>query len=160
MTMAQHFLLKNRDFSLRLYAAAGGDHTAFLYVPFPPAWEKRFQDLDLLLGDMANKARSRGTPLLLLGIPERAQAAMLNATDLPAGIDPNAFNRRVAKIAAEHGIIYLDVFERFKRAGHSSELFYPVDGHLASQGHILVGRAIAREFMTSGIPAFSGCRAQ
>lgn len=160
MIVAQHFMLQDRDLSLRLYAAAGGDHTAFLDVPFPEAWQKRFADIDVLLGDMAAKTRVAGVPLVLLGIPERAEAAMLNAPDLPAGVDPNAFDRKLSQMAAQHGIVYLDVFDDFKRADHVEQLFYPVDGHLGPEGHVLVGRAIARAFVQAGIPAFSSCRAE
>ena len=142
--VAQHYMLQNRDAFLKLYLFAGGDHTQFVRYPFTPAWEKRFAVTDLLLGEMAEKIHAAGIPFLLMGIPERAQTLMLGAHDLPAGVDPYAFTRRLSEIAAKHGIVYVDALKVFEQVPSHGPLFYVVDGHPTAEAQELMGRAMAR----------------
>ncbi|MBV9083328.1 MAG: SGNH/GDSL hydrolase family protein, partial [Acidobacteriaceae bacterium] len=128
LLVAQHYILQNRDVFLNLYLH-GGDHTAFVKVPFTPAWEKRFLDVDVLLREMAAKIHGAGLPFLLLGVPERAQVAMLNAPNLPAGVDPDAFGRRLAQMAARYGILYVDGLKALAHVHDVESLFFVVDRH-------------------------------
>jgi hypothetical protein len=142
MLVAQHFMLQNRDQYLKMYLLAGGDHTQFVRYPFSRAWKKRFETTDLLLGEMARKIRAAGIRFVVVAVPERAQMLMLGAHDLPPGVDPTAFQRRVAEIAAKHGIEFVDAAQEFKTVD-VSQLFYVVDGHPTPVAHRLLAQAIA-----------------
>jgi hypothetical protein len=155
--VAQHYMLQNRDAFLKLYLFAGGDHAGFVHFPFTPAWEKRFDVTDLLLGEMATKIHAAGVPFVLIGIPERAQTLMLGLHDLPAGVDAYAFTRRLSEIAAKHGIIYVDALKVFEKSASRENLFYVVDGHPTAEAQELMGQAIARKLMTAKIPGLSRC---
>jgi lysophospholipase L1-like esterase len=120
-------------------------------------WERRFGDLDSLLGEMAEKNHAAGVPLVLMAVPEHAQTILLNLHDRPPTIDPYAFNRKIAEIAAKHDIVFVDLFNDFANAPEPNSLFYPEDGHLTPEGHLIVSRVITRTFVGSKIPGFSGC---
>jgi DNA-binding transcriptional MocR family regulator len=157
--VAQHLLLQN----VRLYVDGyllQGDHSAFLRSSFSPAWDRRFADLDVVLGKIADQTHAAGVPFVVVPIPERAQAGLLSIGQFPQGVDPFAFDRKIAQIAASHGIVYINVIDDFKHAPDPEKFFYVVDSHLAPGGHVLVGQALARRFLRSGIPAFAGCRAR
>ena len=158
MLVAQHFLLQNRDAFLKLYLFAGGDHTAFVRYPFTPAWERRLEMTDVLLGEMARKIHAAGVPFVLVAVPERAQTMMLHVPDLPRGIDPYAFTRRFENICVKYGIVFIDGLKVFKRAGAPDNLFYVVDGHITPEAHNLLAQAISREFTNQGIGVFAQCR--
>jgi hypothetical protein len=156
--VAQHFMLQNRQTFLKLYLVAGGDHTDFVRVPFTPAWEKRFADIELLFGEMADKAHAAGVPFMLIGVPERAQAMMARAPDLPAGVDPYAYDRRLSEIAARHGILYVDVLKAIAASAvDPQELFYIVDGHPTARAHAVIAEALAKELLGGRVGVFSAC---
>ena len=156
LLVAQHYLLQNRDIFLNLYLH-GGDHTAFVKVPFTPAWDKRFRDVDLLLGEMAAEFHSAGVPFLVLAVPERAQALMLTTPNLPANVDPYAFDRRISQIAAQYGILYVDGLKALAQVPKPDRLFFVVDGHPTPEAHVLMGQAIARKLIAAKIAPFSSC---
>ncbi len=155
---AQHFLYQDPATYTRLYLALG-DKAGFLRVPLSPAWERRLADLDLLLGEMADKIHAAGVPFFLVLGPLHAQAALLDPASRPPGIDPFAFGRRVAAIAAAHGILFMDALEGFPRTGRPDQAFYPVDGHMNAEGHQIFADALTRRFVDGSFPAFAGCRA-
>ena len=156
--VAQHYMLQNRDAFLKLYLFAGGDHTQFVRFPFSPAWKKRFEATDLLLGEMADQMHAAGVPFLLIGVPERAQVLMLGVHDLPPNVDPYAFTRRLSEIAARHGILYVDGLDVLSRAAAQDRLFYVVDGHPTPEAQEMLGQAAARELATAKPPSLSLCR--
>ena len=156
LAMAQHFMLQNPETFLRLYLGAGGDHTAFVRVPFSPAWERRFLVLDVILSEMSQRLRAAGVAFLVVGVPERAQTVMLSAPGLPPGVDPFAFTRRVGEIARSHQILYLDGLKVLAHtlrpaSAHSTDLFYIIDGHPTGAAHRILGRTAGGELLKSGL---------
>lgn len=157
--VAKHFLYQNTQTYVRLYLLQG-DTADFLRQPFTPAWEKRFSNLDLQLGEMAAKTHAAGVPLLLIVAPEHAQTILLGMPNLPPGVDPYAFERRIARIAAKHGIVFVDVFKEFAAAAPQvNSLFYPADGHWTAAGHFVISQAIVRSCLDGGLPFLPGCSA-
>jgi hypothetical protein len=156
MFAAKHFLYQDEQAYVRLYLLQG-DNAGFLRQPFTPAWEKRFSDLDLILGKMADEIHAAGVPFVLTAIPEHAQAILLGLPKTRAGVDPYAFERRIARIAAKHGIVFIDVFDDFAKVPDANSLYYLADGHLAPAGQSVVSRAIVRGFLSGNVPVFSRC---
>ncbi len=141
--VAQHFLFQNEDTFTKLYLLYG-DKADFLRSPLTPAWEKRFADFDVLIGDMADKFKQAGVPLILMAVPSRAEAVLLSAPHIPAGVDPFLFGERIQQIAEKHGLGYVDVMHRFSRIPQSEKLFYVVDGHITAEGQSVLGDAVAQ----------------
>ena len=140
--MAQHFLFQNRGTFLKLYLQYG-DKADFLRQPFTPAWQQRFDNLSVIISDMANKFRQAGVPLVVAAVPSRAEAALLSLrTPLPPHLDPFAFGREINRITTASGAKYLDLMTPFSRLAHAESLYYVVDGHLTIEGNALLAREL------------------
>ena len=157
--VAQHFLFQNRDTFLGMYLLYG-DKADFLRQPFTPAWQQRFADVDLIIGDMADKLRAAGVPLVVIPVPSRAEAALLSSRQLPPNIDPSAFGHQIESIAANHGADYVDLMQTFSNIPNSENLFYVVDGHLTPEGQQVIAQVLSKKLLDGSIPAFAHCTPQ
>lgn len=154
--MVQHYLFSDEDTFLRLYLMYG-DKADFLRTPLTPAWENRFANLDLIIGDMARRTRASGASLIVMPVPSRAEAALLSTQHPPSHIDAAAFGRRLESIAAKHDAGYIDLMETFRTIPKSENLFYVVDGHLTPDGQNVLARRLTDKLLDGSIPAFSKC---
>jgi hypothetical protein len=153
---AQHFIFQNKETFIRAYMMYG-DKADFLRQPFTPAWQQRFANLDLIIGDMAAKLRAAGVPLVIIAVPSRIEAALLSSSQIPPHIDPFAFGREIDRIAASHGAGYVDLMEPFSRIPDSESLYYVVDGHPTTEGHKVMAEAILKKLQDGSVPVFSRC---
>jgi hypothetical protein len=153
---AQYLLFQNPVTYVDLYLRLG-DKSDFLRSQLTPSWKKHLADLELLLGEMAQKIHAAGIPFVLVLGPVRAQAVLLEAANRPSGIDPYALVRRVAAIAARHRVIFVDVLDEFSSDPHPEESFYTVDGHPNGRGHAMFAKAIERRLTDGDLPAFADC---
>ncbi|MDD4914740.1 MAG: SGNH/GDSL hydrolase family protein [Methylococcales bacterium] len=153
---AQHLLYQSREKYVSLFLMHG-DKADYLRTPLTAAWEKRLEVLDLLLGEMADKIHAAGLPFALVVGPQRIQVSLLSPEARPPGIDPFMIGRRLAEIAARHGIIFYDSLDAFKSVPEPEQLFYPVDGHMTEAGHALFASAIEQELLTEKQTPFGQC---
>lgn len=156
LLVAQHYLFEDRETFLRMYLRYG-DKADFLRQPFTPAWQRRFADLDLIIGDMADEFRAAGVPLVVIPVPSRAEAALLSSPVQRPGTDPSAFGRTVEAIAARHSAEFVDLMEPFSRIPESEKLFYVVDGHITVEGEKVIAENLLRKLEDGTIPAFAAC---
>lgn len=154
--VAQHFLFQNKDTFLTMYMMYG-DKADFLRRPETSAWQQRFADLDVIIGEMADKLRAAGVPLVVIAVPSRAEAALLSSKQALPDVDPFAFGREIDAIAAKHGAGYVDLMGPFSRIPDAEKLYYVVDGHLTSDGHKVIAQYISQKLQDGSIPAFSRC---
>ena len=96
---------------------------------------------------MAQKIHAAGAVFVVLAVPERAQVLMLREHNLPSGIDPYAFSRRLSQIAAKNDIAFVDGLDSFARVADPEKLFYVVDGHATPLAHQLMGESLAHKLM-------------
>ena len=143
---ALHFLFQNPATFERMYMLSG-EHANYLRTPFSPAWEKRMEAFDLLLGEMAQKARDANVPIVLVEDPSFAQVSLVSMSNVPPGLDPYAFNERLREIAERHGIQFIDGLDAFRYGPAANQLFYVVDGHMNGKGCAMLGNAIAEQLM-------------
>ncbi len=153
---AQYFLFQDRQQYTKLFLMHG-DKADYLRVPFTPAWEKRLQTLDVLLGGMADRIHAAGLPFVLVLTPQRIQAALSDAGMRPAGVDPEALGKRLGQIAKANGILFIDTYGNFRKQDAPEKLFYPVDGHMTPGGHALVARAMTAALKAPGAPLHDLC---
>lgn len=154
--IAEHYLLMNRDTYLRLYLNYG-DKADFLRQPFTPAWQRRFADMDLVIGGMADKLHTAGVPFIVIPVPSRAEAALLSMSKPPPGTDGAAFGRTLEHIAAAHGASYVDLMAPFSAIPDSQNLFLIVDGHVSPNGQKIVAENVVAKLLDGSVPAFAGC---
>jgi len=154
---AQHFLFQDPATYLKMYLVHG-DKADFLRLPFSATWQQRFDGFDLMLGEMADKARAAHVPFYLVEIPSLAQISVLSLPASPAkNIDATAINRELAEIAARHGVEFVDVLGNFKNTPGSNKDFYMVDGHLNADGEALISGPLVEKLIDSKSGAFAGC---
>jgi hypothetical protein len=156
LLVAQHFVFENTETYIRAYLMYG-DKADYLRQPFTPAWQRRFADLDLTIGDIADRLHHAGVPLVILAVPSRAEAALLSSSQPPAHVDPFAFGRAIQAIASRHGAGYVDLMGPISRIPNAENLFYPVDGHVTPEGHKVIAQALAQKLQDGSVPAFSHC---
>lgn len=153
----EHFVFQDQSRYLKLYLASG-DQSDFLRQPFSPLWQKRFQQLDTFLGEMADQAHAQGVPIVFMSSMQRAQVGFLSEKHLPPGVDPYAYERQFEQISAKHGIIDIDAASAFSKYPKSSNLYYAVDQHPIPKGNEIFTDVLTRGLLSSNIPAFEGCR--
>ena len=120
------------------------DGTAgYLKSPLSPLWEQRSTALDGLVAGAAAKARAAGVPLMLIQVPSLQQLTLMEMQNLPEGVDPYSFDRRMAEISARNGVQFFDAADVFKKIPDPNSLYYVVDGHINAEGHEVLSRALA-----------------
>jgi len=148
MVAAQHFVFQNTATYARIYLQYG-DHADYLRTGFSPAWERRFDAFEILLGEMADKSNAANVPFVLIEIPSLAQASLSREKNLPAGVNPYAFNARLKQISSRQRIQFVDGLDALKGEQGANELFYVTDGHMNGEGHALISRALIEQ-LTKG----------
>jgi SGNH hydrolase-like domain, acetyltransferase AlgX len=155
LVAAQHYLFSRPDLYTQFYLRYG-DRADFLRVPLTPKWQRRVDEFDTLLGGIAAKYHAAHVPLLLVYVPQRAQATLLAAHQAPPGVAPYAFGRTIGEIAARHGVDYLDLSTAFSRIPQAASLYYPVDGHLTGKGDAVLAAQLAAALQRR-LPEFAAC---
>jgi hypothetical protein len=156
ITVAEHYLYYDQDAYDRHYLQYG-DEADFLRKPLSDRWAKRYSNLDVLIGEMADQAKQAGVQMVLAPGLQRAQVGLMHDRSLPPGVDPFEFDRRLATIAARHSIATISSDDEFARIGNPSNLFYAIDGHLNAEGNDVYHRALTRGLLSGGFEAFKGC---
>lgn len=154
---SRHFLFQNQAKYLRLYMNTG-DQADFLRQPFTPIWQRRIDQLDIVIGAIADKAHAQGVPVVFAPGLQRAEIGFMSESTLPPGIDPYAFEREMTRIAAKHGLINIDPDPYFSHIPNSSNLFYAIDGHLDSNGNGIYAQALTDGLLQAGLAPFQGCK--
>jgi hypothetical protein len=140
---AQHFAFQNHDLYIKLYLMRG-EGAGFLMKPLSPGWLRRMVDLEVLLADMAEKARREDVPFAVAVGPQRAQAALASMQVRPPNIDPYIFEETIKEIAIRHAVTFVPVLSEFAALKNPEALYYPVDGHLSGEGQTILTRAVIR----------------
>jgi hypothetical protein len=141
---AEHFLFQNTSIYDRIYLHYK-DNADYLRAPFSPLWEKRLAAFEVLLTEMARKSNAAHVPIVLIETPSLPQLALARENNLPAGVDPNAFNERLMQISSQLGVQYVDGSAAFQHAPELNKLFYVTDGHLNGEGHAYVSRELVEQ---------------
>ncbi len=154
----QHYLMRNDSLYEPLYLRTG-DKADYMRAPLTPYWRNQMSQYDRLLRQLSGAFQGGHVPMTLIFVPHRAQAFIAGMTVPPPGIEPRLVQKILNDDARRDGIDFVDTTKAFARAGDTSNLFYPVDGHLTATGHAIVGHALAAELLAK-LPALEQCRRQ
>jgi hypothetical protein len=108
--------------------------------------EQRWHRFTLLVQRLSGDLGKHGIPLYFIALPSRLQAALIGQKRSIPGVDPLAFPRRVAEIAAAAGARSIDVVPELERTPHPERLFYAVDGHLNGAGNQVIANSVVDYF--------------
>ncbi len=147
--MIQHALFASTRLYLTLYRARGED-AAYLAPALGPAWQRRLRDAARLLAGMQRRASGAGTTLVVVFIPQRIQAVLLEQKP-PADLNPRTLGRRLHAICDTLGIPFIDFTEALETHPAPADLYFPVDGHLTVEGQRLLGRHLASSLLARGL---------
>jgi hypothetical protein len=152
--LMQYELYRDPAFQIRTFLL-NGDPADYVRTPLSAAWRQRVADLGELLGRITAQTAPAHVPVLLLYIPERAQAAMAKEKDPSAGIDPLVLGRALGLAATEHGVSFHDATPAFAAALDFQSLFYLTDGHPQAGGHAALAGVVTRALLLE--PTLSRC---
>lgn len=142
-TLTLHYLYEDNGFYIRTYRLRG-EASDYLRSRPPPLWQDRYRDAGVMIAELAQKSRDAGKLFVLISLPQRVQAAMLDIPgDQMEGYDPRSFSREIRSIALRAGVPYIDGFAGMSSGHHAADLYYPVDGHLNVQGHKWLGSVLS-----------------
>ena len=156
MLMGQHFLYMNEDEYLPLYLQHG-EEANFLRPPLDKVWQAKLSLFDQEVAEIAGRSNAQGASLMIVYVPQRAQALLVKWHHLPRGTDPSLLGREIGAIAARHKVNYLDLTQTIGDRPDVVSLFYPVDSHPDEAGSGVIGQSVANALMTDD-KALATCR--
>jgi lysophospholipase L1-like esterase len=115
---------------------------SFLLRDYPEHWQRLWETAEGYLDRIRTVLEARGTPLVVLVIPQRIQLLVDRLALEPDRFDARKPGELVAGWAARHDVPVLDLFPRFRDAGARRELYFPIDGHLNADGAGVVAGAL------------------
>ena len=156
VTVGQHYLYQDPAAQISVFLGTPSDDGhGYAVDPLPPRWEARVAKTGDIVGEVAARAKAAGIPFILAYAPRRAQMLL----DIPKyrrpNADPLALDRRLARIAAATGAMFVDTTPSFAASKRYNSLFYVADGHPTAEGHAVIARDIAAALLT--LPAFANC---
>jgi hypothetical protein len=153
--LMQYELYRDPAFQIRSFLL-NQDPADYVRAPLSPAWQRRVNDWGDLVARITAQTGPAGVPLVLIYIPERAQAALATGNyPAPAGIDPYVLARALRAMAKEHGAEFVDSTPDFAAAPDFQALFYLTDGHPRQGGHAAIAEAVEQGVLS--VPAFTAC---
>jgi hypothetical protein len=157
--MEQYFLLSNDETYLPFYLKVASK-AGFLQTHMPPLWTRRAADAERVVAQVADKARARGVPFVLIFAPSRASAAMKASGRTWPGYDAFAMPRELRAAVERHGAQFIDATRAIPVGQPTKRYFYTVNGHMNAEGHRLLSEAfVARVTGSPGEP-FGSCAPQ
>ena len=153
--LMQYELYRDPAFQIRSFLL-NQDPADYVRVPLSPAWQRRVDDWGNLVARITAQTGPAGVPLVLIYIPERAQAALATVKyPAPTGTDPYVLARALRAMAKEHGVQFVDSTPDFAAAPDFEALFYLTDGHPREGGHAAIAEAVEQGVLS--LPAFAAC---
>jgi hypothetical protein len=125
----------------------------FLQSELNPEWKAHLREFDTYAADIESKAKAAGVPLVVVLLPNRAQAAMISMGNWPEGYDPYGLDNKLSSIVVSHGGTYVDVLPYFRTLPNPEQGFFPIDGHLNAEGHAMIVDILARALTGGPVPA-------
>jgi lysophospholipase L1-like esterase len=136
-----------------VYAAAylwreGED--SYLRRTLSAKWVAKLGDAERLLRRMSETARDGGAKLVVISIPQRIQALLLSESDRYPDLDAHALSSQLGRICRSLDIPYIDYLDSLATLERPTSLYFPVDGHLTSEGQERLGHFVADRLLELG----------
>jgi SGNH hydrolase-like domain, acetyltransferase AlgX len=149
--LLQHFLYKSQSQYLKHYLMQD-ESNAFLQTQPGPAFVENLSEFGQYAADLAARSKAAGVPLVVVLVPQRAQAAMISMGTWPAGFDPYKLGEEIRTHIESNGAIYIDALHGFRTIPNPEQYYFPVDGHITSEGHALLTHIMAQAISSGAVP--------
>jgi hypothetical protein len=146
VAVAQHFLYENLEVYLPLYLKHG-DEADYLRPPLSSAWQRRMELFDQEIAKVAAQSKAAHVPFMVVFVPQRAQAALLQWRHLPPDIDPDLLGKTLSEVTRRNGVLYLDLTRTIVANGTIKGLYYAVDSHPNGTAGAIIADSILSDMM-------------
>ena len=153
--LLQHVLYESQSQYVKSYLRRGDDDAGFLQAHLSPQWQSFLQAFNTDAARVEAQAKAAGVPLVVVLVPNRAQAAMISMGEWPAGYDPYKLGDELRSIIVSHGGIYADILPGFRTIPNPEQYYFPVDGHPNTEGHEIIANLLAKALTNASVPALS-----
>jgi hypothetical protein len=155
--LIQHAIFESQSQFVKQYLLQP-ESSDYLRSNESPALRAHLESFARYYADVQAQANSIGVPVVVVLLPERAQAAMISMKQWPEGFDPYKLGDEVRSIVTASGGIYLDVLPFFREIPNPERDYMPVDGHPNPDGHALLSGLLARALTDGGAPVLRAAR--
>jgi hypothetical protein len=152
--LIQHFLFQSQSEYVKLYLERGVQ-SGFLKAQPDADWQYRLGLFNGYAADIETQAKAAGVPIIVVFVPNRAQAAMISMNKWPAGYDPYKLGEEVRAIVTSHGGTYVDILPDFRAIPDPEQYYFPIDNHPDAAGHAILATILAKELTNGAVPALS-----
>jgi hypothetical protein len=152
-TMLSHFLYESRSQYVKSTLMEDDDKVGYLKTEQSEGWQKRLSEFDRDAARIEAQAKAAGVPLVVVLLPNRAQAAMISMGQWPPGIDPYKLDEQMRSIITSHGGTYIDMLTDVRTIPDPQLGYFPVEGHPNGRGHGMFTALLASELTSGAVPA-------
>jgi len=139
--MESYLLLRNDDNYVPIYLKSG--HNAdFMRKPLSEEWQTKLLNLDDDVNRLSGIARRANVPLLVLYVPQRAEAAIHATPRLGHDVDGELLPRTIEQLVLAHGAYFANVTKDIPAGTPSSALFYAMNGHINGAGNLIMANTL------------------
>jgi hypothetical protein len=149
--MLEHFLYKSQSQYLKHYLMQD-ESNAFLQMQTSAKHAANLSEFEGYVAEIAAQSKAAGVPLVVVLVPQRAQAAMISMGSWPAGFDPYKLGDEVRTPVDANGAIYIDLLHGFRTVPNPEQYYFPVDGHITAGGHAVLSQMMTQA-LTNGAVA-------
>lgn len=148
----RHFVYQSPSLYLKSYLTQVDSEQGFLRKNLSPEWLGHIQEVQRYSADISRKAHAAHIPLVVVYVPNHAQAEMVATGQIPPGYDPCQLDETLRSMMTAQGDIYLDILPAYRNlpVTEIQQDYLPVDGHPNAGGQALIARLIAEQ-LTSGV---------
>jgi hypothetical protein len=123
-----------------------------LRAEFSQEWKERIKKFEGYAADIGQRARTVGVPIVVVMVPNAAQAAMISMGEWPKGFDPFMLDKELGSITTRHGGTYIDILPDFRATSNPQQHFYPINGHPDAEGHAIMAGFLTNELTSGAVP--------
>jgi hypothetical protein len=150
--MLRHVLFESQSQYVNSYLMAGDKESGFLKAEPSSEWKERLQQFSNIAIKDEERAKSAGTPIAVVLVPSRAQAAMISMGAWPTGYDPYKLDEELRAVVTSDGGFYIDILPGFRHIPDPEQYYFPVDGHVDANGHSIISHMLADQLTDGVIP--------
>jgi hypothetical protein len=150
--LLQHEIFKSQSLFVKQYLMQP-DASDYLRRDQTAEFQQHLASFAHYFSDVEAQAKSIGATVVVVVLPERAQAAMISMKEWPEDFDPYKLGSEVESIVTSRGGKYVDILSAFRSMPNPEQNFMPVDGHPTADGHAVISRLLAQALTDGEAPA-------
>jgi hypothetical protein len=151
----RHFLAESQSQYLHSYLSGADSTMGFMRSEPSAGWQSWLGQTDGYAAELASRTAAAKVPLVMVLVPDRAQAALVARGSWPEGVDPYKLDSELHAIALSHGISYLDILPAFRDVPSPERLYLPVDGHPTEEGHRAIAGLLSKGLSAGPLPSLN-----